>query len=221
MKINIAIDGPMGAGKSTVADALAEKLGILHLDTGAMYRAFAYACKLEGIKDDDNSGIKRMMDTSSITVGFKNGKQITYLNGIDVNPYIRTAEISMKASNLSKLGFVREKLVAEQRKIAKNNDVIIDGRDIGTNVLTDAEIKIYLTAKPEIRAMRRYKEQSEKSYEQILADLKERDIQDSTRKINPLKKADDAILVDTSDMSFDESIEYIYRIVKDHYAERK
>ena len=127
----------------------------------------------------------------------------------------------MKASNLSKLGFVREKLVAEQRKIAKNNDVIIDGRDIGTNVLTDAEIKIYLTAKPEIRAMRRYKEQSEKSYEQILADLKERDIQDSTRKINPLKKADDAILVDTSDMSFDETIETIYRIVKEHYAKRR
>lgn len=219
MRINIAIDGPMGAGKSSVADALAEKLGILHLDTGAMYRAFAYACKMEGIEDTDIEGVERMINKSSITVGFENGKQITYVNGIDVTPYIRTAEISMKSSNLSKYPAVREKLVAEQRKIAKENDLIIDGRDIGTNVLKNAEIKIFLTAKPEIRAMRRHKEQSEKSFEEVLEDLKNRDIQDSTRAINPLKQAEDAILVDTSDMSFDESVDHIYKIVRKHYAE--
>lgn len=219
--MNIAIDGPMGAGKTTIADEVAKRLNILHLDTGAMYRAFAYMCVKANVDDTDEVNIKKILDNTQISIRFENGKQVTYINGENVNPYIRSSEISMKASAISKLAVVRTKLVAEQRNIAKKNDIVLDGRDIGTNVLTDADIKIFLTASAETRAMRRYKEQNELSYDQILADLNKRDLQDSTREINPLKKAEDAILVDTSNMSFEESVQYILNIVEEHYAGKR
>ncbi|NMD37609.1 MAG: (d)CMP kinase, partial [Christensenellaceae bacterium] len=143
MPLNITIDGPVGAGKSSVADAIAKKLSILHLDTGAMYRAFAYYCVKKGISVEDEAAVAEIIDDVEISVEFCDGKQKTLLNGVAVDDFIRTPEISMAASTVSKMGIVREKLVNEQRKIAKTRDMILEGRDIGTNVLTDAEVKIF------------------------------------------------------------------------------
>ncbi len=215
MPLNITIDGPVGAGKSTVADEIAKRLSILHLDTGAMYRAFAYFCIEKGISVEDELAVAAIIDEVEISVAFSNGKQKTLLNGTAVDDYIRTPEVSMAASTLSKMGIVREKLVKEQRKIAKTRDMVLDGRDTGTNVLTDAEVKIYLTASPETRANRRFKQNlSTNSYEEILAAVIKRDYQDSNRALNPLKKADDAHLLDSSNMSLDEVVESILQIVR-------
>lgn len=215
MRINIAIDGPSAAGKSTVSDHLAQLLGYVHLDTGAMYRLVAYMALKAGLGLDDEEAIVALMEKSKME--FKDNGEI-YLNGIEVSDKIRTNEISMAASTVSKNPAVRTALVALQKDIAKNKGYILDGRDIGTVVLKDAEVKIYLTASAEDRAKRRMIQNATKGlkddYEKLLKEIKDRDYQDMHRSVSPLKKADDAIAIDTSDLSEDEVVEAIYKIVK-------
>ncbi len=215
MRINIAIDGPSAAGKSTVSDHLAQLLGYVHLDTGAMYRLVAYMALKDGLGLDDEEAIVALMKKSKME--FKDNGEI-YLNGIEVSDKIRTNEISMAASTVSKNPRVREALVALQKDIAKDKGYILDGRDIGTVVLKDAEVKIYLTASAEDRAKRRMIQNAAKGlkddYEKLLKEIKDRDYQDMHRSVSPLKKADDAIEIDTSDLSQDEVVEAIYKIVK-------
>lgn len=216
MPLRITIDGPVGAGKSTVAAEVAKALNILHLDTGAMYRAFAYACKLREISPENLDAVKKCIAESNISVVFLDGTQQTRLNGQSVDAFIRTPEISMLASQLSKIPEVREKLVEEQRKIASRQDILLDGRDTGSNVLPFAEVKIFLTASPEERARRRFEQNAGgQSYEEILEDLKQRDYQDMTRAVNPLVQAEDAILVDSTDIGFTDTVETILSIVRD------
>ncbi|MGN1054263.1 MAG: (d)CMP kinase [Erysipelotrichaceae bacterium] len=214
MKINIAIDGPSAAGKSTVAKELAKRLGYTHLDTGSMYRAVAYITKEANIKIDDEEKIVNLINMSNIEIS--NDNHIT-VNGKDITEIIRSNEISMAASDVSKLKRVREALVAMQRKIASQKGYILDGRDIGTVVLNDAEVKIYLIASAETRAQRRVLQNKEKGipydYEQILEDIKKRDYQDIHRKESPLKKAEDAIEIDSSDMTQEEVILEILDII--------
>ena len=215
MRINIAIDGPSAAGKSTVSDHLAQLLGYVHLDTGAMYRLVAYMALKDGLGLDDEEAIVALMKKSKME--FKDNGEI-YLNGIEVSDKIRTNEISMAASTVSKNPRVRTALVALQKDIAKDKGYILDGRDIGTVVLKDAEVKIYLTASAEDRAKRRMIQNAAKGlkddYEKLLKEIKDRDYQDMHRSVSPLKKADDAIAIDTSDLSQDEVVEAIYKIVK-------
>ena len=214
MKINIAIDGPSAAGKSTVAKELAKRLGYTHLDTGSMYRAVAYITKEANIKIDDEEKIVNLINMSNIEIS--NDNHIT-VNVKDITEIIRSNEISMAASDVSKLKRVREALVAMQRKIASQKGYILDGRDIGTVVLNDAEVKIYLIASAETRAQRRVLQNKEKGipydYEQILEDIKKRDYQDIHRKESPLKKAEDAIELDSSDMTQEEVILEILDII--------
>ena len=214
MKINIAIDGPSAAGKSTVAKELAKRLGYTHLDTGSMYRAVAYITKEANIKIDDEEKIVNLINMSNIEIS--NDNHIT-VNGKDITEIIRSNEISMAASDVSKLKRVREALVAMQRKIASQKGYILDRRDIGTVVLKDAEVKIYLIASAETRAQRRVLQNKEKGipydYEQILEDIKKRDYQDIHRKESPLKKAEDAIELDSSDMTQEEVILEILDII--------
>ena len=214
MKINIAIDGPSAAGKSTVAKELAKRLGYTHLDTGSMYRAVAYITKEANIKIDDEEKIVNLINMSNIEIS--NDNHIT-VNGKDITEIIRSNEISMAASDVSKLKRVREALVAMQRKIASQKGYILDGRDIGTVVLKDAEVKIYLIASAETRAQRRVLQNKEKGipydYEQILEDIKKRDYQDIHSKESPLKKAEDAIEIDSSDMTQEEVILEILDII--------
>ena len=214
MKINIAIDGPSAAGKSTVAKELAKRLGYTHLDTGSMYRAVAYITKEANIKIDDEEKIVNLINMSNIEIS--NDNHIT-VNGKDITEIIRSNEISMAASDVSKLKRVREALVAMQRKIASQKGYILDGRDIGTVVLKDAEVKIYLIDSAETRAQRRVLQNKEKGipydYEQILEDIKKRDYQDIHRKESPLKKAEDAIELDSSDMTQEEVILEILDII--------
>lgn len=200
----IAVDGPSGAGKSTIAKALAAELGIDYIDTGAMYRAVGFKLIKEGISLDDIDAICDMLSKTSID--FDKGK--TLLDGDDISSKIRTPEISKMASDCSALPVVREKLVDLQRKIGQNKSIIMDGRDIGTNVFKDAELKFYITASPEERARRRYLELVEKGvqqdYDSVLSEIIIRDRNDSTRPLNPLKQAEDAILIDTTSMNIDE-----------------
>ncbi|MFV0551849.1 MAG: (d)CMP kinase [Anaerorhabdus sp.] len=214
MMINIAIDGPSAAGKSTIAKALAKKYQYVHLDSGAMYRCVAYKAKLEGIAIDDEQKIISMIENTVIEL--KPDGSI-YLDGKQVNLEIRTNEMSMGASNVSKLPLVREELVRRQQEMAKSKGVIMDGRDIGTVVLKDAEVKIFLTASAKARAERRYKENLEKGVESDLEvltkEIEARDYQDSHRKHSPLKKADDAIEVDSSNLSIEEVVSKIEEII--------
>lgn len=214
MKINIAIDGPSAAGKSTIAKLLASKLGYVHLDTGAMYRCCAYEAYIKNVDMDDEDQLKQLMET--IKISFDSDNHV-FINGKDVSLEIRTNENSMRTSLLSQKHVVREKLVEMQRKIAAKKGYILDGRDIGTVVLKDAELKIYLVASVDSRAMRRFKELELKGlnpiYEEIAEDLKKRDEQDMNRKESPLKKAEDAIEVDTSDMTIDEVCEEINKLL--------
>lgn len=214
MRINIAIDGPSAAGKSTIAKLLASKLGYVHLDTGAMYRCCAYEAYASNINIEDETALKHMMET--IEINFE-GENRVLVNGKDVTKEIRTNENGMRASKISQKKIVREKLVDLQRKIAANKGYILDGRDIGTVVLKDAELKIYLIASVDSRAGRRFKELKEKGmdpvYETIADDLKQRDEQDMTRKESPLTKAEDAIEVDTSDMSIEEVCNTINKLI--------
>ena len=207
--LRIAIDGPGGAGKSTIAKILAKKLDIDYIDTGAMYRAVGYKLIKEGIPVDDLKAVEEML--SGTDIDFSRGD--TILDGQVISDRIRTQEISKMASDCSALMPVREKLVMLQKKMASEKSVIMDGRDIGTNVIKDAEFKFFLTAGAEERAQRRHKELIEKgeniSFEKVLDDIMKRDHNDMTRKLNPLKKAEDAIEIDTTEMSIDEVVEYI------------
>lgn len=213
----IAIDGPSGAGKSTLADSLALRLGFIHIDTGAMYRAVGLYSDDKGVSTNDEEGVKSLLPDLSVGVDFCDGRQVVSVNGYDVTMRIRQPEVSMFASNVSKHQVVREYLVGEQRRIAGEKDVIMDGRDIGTVVFPDADVKIFLTATPETRARRRYQEQIEKgfsvAYEDVLADVLRRDEQDMNRAIAPLRPAEDAILLDTSNKTYDESLEALLAIV--------
>ncbi len=215
MKINIAFDGPSAAGKSTIADIVAEKLGYTHLDTGAMYRAVAYEAFRKGIAIDDEKNVVKMIRKMDLVMP-SDGSVV--LDGEDISDKIRTDEISMGASDVSKLQKVREALVAMQQKMAKDGGYILDGRDIGTVVLKDAPVKIYLTASVESRAMRRYLQNKEKGiesdYETILEDIRKRDYQDTHREHSPLTKAEDAVEIDSSDMTIDEVVDAVMGLVE-------
>lgn len=212
--IRIAIDGPGGAGKSTIAKEVSSILGIDYVDTGAMYRAVAYKMKKHEISPDEVEKISEILDETDIA--FSKGE--IYLDGENVEKYIRTEEISKLASTFSKLAVVRKKLVEIQRKMATKQSLVMDGRDIGTNVIPDAENKFFITAEAEERAKRRYLQQKEKDgsadYNKILKDIKERDYMDSHREINPLKKAEDAINVDTTKMSIEQVVDFILSSLK-------
>ncbi|MBQ6559686.1 MAG: (d)CMP kinase [Erysipelotrichaceae bacterium] len=214
MLINIAIDGPSAAGKSTIADLLAEKLGYIHLDTGAMYRAVAYDALKKEIPFDDEEAIVAMIDDMDLVMDI-DGDVI--LDGEDITEAIRANEISMGASDVSKLQKCREAMVTMQQKICSGGGYILDGRDIGTVVLKDAPVKIYLTATPEARALRRMKQNEEKGldadYETILEDIIKRDYQDMHREFSPLTRAEDAIEIDTSELSIDEVVDQAMELV--------
>ena len=214
MRINIAIDGPSAAGKSSVSDILAEKLGYTHLDTGAMYRSVAYLAYKHDVETDDEDKVVSLILNNRFE--FKSDGQVL-LNGEDISEAIRKEEISMAASNVSKNPKVREALVTMQQNIAKDKGYILDGRDIGTVVLKDAEVKIYLTASAEDRALRRYEQNKAKGmeadYEKILKEIKIRDHQDMNRSFSPLKKADDAYEIDSSKLTIEEVVAKIMDIV--------
>ncbi|MCD8307216.1 MAG: (d)CMP kinase [Clostridia bacterium] len=216
--LNIAIDGPAGSGKSTVARELARRLSILHLDTGATYRAYALGCLRLGADPADEESVKSVSDRIEIDVTY-DGVQHTLLNGEDVSDKIRTPEVSMAASTVSKIGFVRERMVALQQAVAKKGSCVLEGRDIGTKVLPDSRFKFFVTASPEERARRRFLQDKSKggteTMENILADITARDRQDETRAISPLVCAPDAVYVDTSAMSADEVVSYIMRKVQE------
>lgn len=217
--LSIAIDGPAGAGKSTIAKRLAAELGYYYVDTGAIYRTAAYFMDLLGISPKDTDGVARYIDELNIDIYYdEDGLQHMLMNGMDVTADIRTADISQKASLISAHPVVREMLLDMQRDVAKENNVVMDGRDIGTVVLPNADVKIFLTATAEIRARRRYEELKAKgskdSYEKVLKDLQQRDYQDSHRSIAPLKMADDALEVDSTDMDIDGVVATILQIVR-------
>lgn len=217
--MQIAIDGPSGAGKSSVAKAIAKELGIVYVDTGALYRTVGYYVRSKGVARDDKEGIVRCLPAIRIEVRYENGAQHVYLNGEDLGDRIREPEISMYASAVSAVPAVRDFLLDTQRDIAAKNDVIMDGRDIGTVVLPDAELKIYLTASAEARAQRRLLELAgkgiEADFESVLKDIELRDYQDSNRKEAPLRRADDAVLLDTTEIDFDQSFLALCGIIRD------
>ena len=211
MSRSIAIDGPAGAGKSTIAKAVAKEMGWIYADTGAMYREIALYFINNGIASDEEEKINVAVDDISISIAFdEDGKQLVILNGEDVSGKIRTEEVSAMTSKISVYPKVREKLVNLQRELAKAQSLVMDGRDIGTTVLPDATLKVYLTASVEERARRRYLEYVQKGeeadIEEIKADIAERDYRDMHREISPLAQAEDAVLVDSSDMTIDEVI---------------
>ncbi|RKI29548.1 (d)CMP kinase [bacterium 1xD8-6] len=205
---SIAIDGPAGAGKSTIAKRAAAELGFIYVDTGAMYRSMALYFLRHGIKGDEEQRVSDACGDIEVSIEYENGEQQVILNGENVNDFIRTEEVSMMTSDTSKYPAVREKLLSLQRELAQKKNVIMDGRDIGTCVLPDADLKVYLTASSAERARRRYKEQAERGIQcdlgQIEKDIIARDGQDMNRAVSPLKQAEDAVLVDASDMTIDE-----------------
>ena len=211
--VNIALDGPAGSGKSTVSKLVAERLGILYLDTGAMYRAIALKCVQNNADYCDKDAVKNLLNKLELAIDYRDGKQITLLDGEDVGDKIRTPQVSLLASYVSAYSFVRTKMVELQRSIASKFSCILDGRDIGTNVLPDCEYKFFLTASPEVRAKRRYEEILSKGgtqkYEDVLKDINDRDFQDKNRAVAPLKQAKDAILIDTSDITAEQVAQLI------------
>lgn len=218
--INIAIDGPSGAGKSTIAKKAAAKLGYIYIDTGAMYRTVGLYLNRLGINiKAEKEKVINSLSGINIDIKYENGEQHIFLNGEDVSSLIRTPEISMAASDSGTVLEIREKMTHLQRNLAKNNNCIMDGRDIGTFVLPDADVKIFLTADVRVRAERRYRELTEKGeqvkFEDVLSDMVLRDKNDSMREFMPLKKADDAILIDTSDLSLDESVDAVIKCIGD------
>lgn len=220
MSIAIAIDGPAGAGKSSLSKEVAKELSFIYVDTGALYRTIGLAASRKGLKKEDKAEIISMLNDIDVKLSFNDeGTQIVLLNGEDVSSYIRTPEASMFASAVSAIPEVRAFLLDLQRNMAKSDNVIMDGRDIGTVVLPDAKIKIFLTASPEKRAMRRHKENIEKgidsTYEEVLKDVNQRDYQDSHREIAPLKPAEDSVLVDTSDYDFEGSKGLLLKVIKE------
>lgn len=217
--INIALDGPAGSGKSTVSKIVAERLGILYLDTGAMYRAIALKCVQNNADYCDKDVVKNLINKLDLTIDYRDGKQITMLDGEDVGEKIRTPQVSLLASYVSAYSFVRTKMVQLQRRIASKFSCILDGRDIGTNVLPDCEFKFFLTASPEVRAQRRYEEMLAKGgnqpYEEVLKEINERDFQDKNRAVAPLKQAADAILIDTSEMTAEQVAQTILNKIQE------
>ena len=213
MGYNVAIDGPAGAGKSTIAKLVAKEKGYIYVDTGAMYRGLAIHFIKKGLKAEDIKGIVEACKDAEVSIVYENDVQQIYLNGENVTAMLRTEEVGNMASKTSAIPAVREKLLELQRTLAREKDVIMDGREIGTNILPNADVKIYLTASVETRATRRYKELLEKGencvYEEIAQDIKERDERDMNREIAPLKQAEDAILVDSSEMTIDEVVKTI------------
>ena len=211
--INIAIDGPAGAGKSTLAKEVAKALNINYLDTGAMYRAVAYAALKAGINIKDELQVTRLLDEIDLKTVYRDSEQQMLLDGVNVMPFIRTPEMSTAASDISALPCVRQKLVAMQRKVASQYDLVLDGRDIGTYVLPDAPYKFFVTADAEERARRRHEELLskgiEKSYSSVLDEMLQRDANDSSRALAPLKKADDAIVIDTTNMDLDAVLDVV------------
>ena len=224
MPINIAIDGPVGAGKSSIADQVAERLNILHLDTGAMYRAFGLHALRSGVDMASEAALSALAESVDVQVRYENGAQRTLLFGEDVSDLIRTGEVSAAASAVSKWPAVRSRMVRAQQEMARKADMLIDGRDIGTVVLRDSPCKIFLTAAAEERARRRYLQQMEKGdstpYEQVLRELNARDEQDMNRKTDPLRRAEDAVLVDSTGMTQEETVEAIVKIVEDVYGKQ-
>lgn len=218
--ISVAIDGPAGAGKSSLARAAAKELGFIYVDTGAMYRTVALALLRAGVENQDTDGVKALLDRINIELKFVNGEQRVFLDGEDVSDKIRTPEVSMRASSSSALGVVRAFLLDKQRDLAKTSDVLMDGRDIGTVVLPNATVKIFLTASPEERARRRFLELQAKgapdTYEQVYEDMVKRDYDDSHRAIAPLKPADDAITVDTTGLEIEQSLALILKTVREN-----
>ena len=217
MSINVAIDGPAGAGKSTIAKRVAKEKGYIYVDTGAMYRAMALYFIRQGIGADEEEKINEACKDADISIAYEDGVQVVLLNGENVNGLIRTEQVGNMASATSVFGDVRKKLVELQQKLASKENVVMDGRDIGTVVLPEAEVKVYLTASSAERARRRFLELQAKGENadivQIEKDIVERDHRDMTREISPLKQADDAVLVDSSDMSIEEVVNMIMSII--------
>ena len=221
MSIAIALDGPAGAGKSTIARRAASELNYIYVDTGALYRSIALAALKKGIEPDDAAEAEKLLPEITVDLAFNdNGEQIVLLNGENVSADIRTPEVSMAASKISAIPAVRAFLLDLQRGMAKTHNVIMDGRDIGTVVLPDAQVKIFLTASPEARAGRRYKELVEKgmdvNFEDILQDVITRDYNDSHRETAPLKPAPDSVTVDTTELDFEQSVEKIISVIKEN-----
>lgn len=219
--INVAIDGPAGAGKSSIAKAVAKNTGYIYADTGALYRAVAYYAISRGVKTDDSKAVTELLGSLDIKLEYKDGHQRVIAAGEDVSDRIRTPEVSMGASNVSAVPEVRTFLFDLQKKIAAENNIIMDGRDIGTVVLPDAQLKIFLTASAEERARRRYAELKDTegiTMESILADIIKRDENDMNRAVSPLKQADDAVLVDTTEMTIEEVIALLEKMIKETEA---
>ena len=208
MSYNVAIDGPAGAGKSTIAKAVAQKLKLIYVDTGAMYRAMALYMLKQGIDLKNEAAVAEACEEADVTIGYEDGVQVVFLNGENVNPFIRTEEVGKTASVISAQPAVRAKLVSLQQKLAAQSDCIMDGRDIGTCVLPRADVKIYLTASSTVRAKRRFDELTAKGQK----DIEDRDYRDMHRETSPLKQAEDAVLVDTSDMDIDQVIEKLLEL---------
>ena len=218
MIYNIAIDGPAGAGKSTIARRVAKELSFIYVDTGAMYRAMALYLLRKEVNRDDTEQIGNICQDAEISIEYQNGEQIVLLNGENVNSYLRTEEVGNMASVSSAVPRVREKLLSLQRKLAKDMSVVMDGRDIGTTILPDADVKIYLTASSLTRARRRYLELQEKgtvcNLDDIQKDIEERDQRDMNREISPLRQAEDAVLVDSSDLTIQQVVDRILQIFR-------
>ncbi len=218
MIYNIAIDGPAGAGKSTIARRVAKELSFIYVDTGAMYRAMALYLLREGVDRNNKEQIGEICQNAEISIEYQNGEQIVLLNGENVNAYLRTEEVGNMASVSSAVPRVREKLLSLQRKLAKDMSVVMDGRDIGTTILPDADVKIYLTASSLTRAKRRYLELQEKgavcNLDEIQKDIEERDQRDMNREISPLRQADDAVLVDSSNLTIEQVVDRILEIFR-------
>ena len=217
--INIAIDGPSGAGKSTVARAVAAELGYVYVDTGAMYRAIGVHVMRNGLRTDEEKEVVSVLNTADVSIGYVDGEQHVFLNGEDVSAEIRLPQASMAASNVSAIPAVRKHLFDLQQEIAAKNNCIMDGRDIGTVVLPHAQVKIFLTASPEVRTKRRFEELKAKGtpvdFDVLLAEIKQRDYNDSNRAASPLKKAEDAVEIDCSDTDIEQTVRRIIAVIEE------
>lgn len=216
MSFNVAVDGPAGAGKSTIARAVAKQLNLIYVDTGSMYRAMALLVLRSGIDPDDTAAVIEKCCSADISIRYQDGEQVVILNGENVNPYLRTEEVGNTTSVISTIPKVREKMVELQRELASSSDCIMDGRDIGTCVLPNAQLKVYLTADSAVRAKRRYDELAAKGQacdlQKIQTDIEERDYRDMHREVSPLRQAEDAVLVDTSLMTVEEVIRCLVQL---------